>query len=98
MNFGFVEKPMESELRIICRILRKSVSKNKYIPMKKSINYDVHKLNVNFLHIQMQKIFEKKNCSIIFITLGLVIFFFSAVGHRTPHRAFKSFLKYMYLG
>ena len=44
--------------------------------------------------------YEKKNFTIVFVNLGLVLklFFFLAVGHRTPHIAFKSLLKHMYLG
>ena len=44
---------------------------------KQNINYNVHNLNGNFLHIQILKIFGEKKCSIISLTLGLVgnIFF-----------------------
>ena len=81
----------------LCRIFRKSFSKNKYVHMKKVINYNVHNLNSEFLHIKMQNI--KKNCTFTFFTLGLVgIIFFLTVDHRKPHRAFKSLLKYVYLG
>ena len=44
---------------ILFRTFRKSFSKNKCFHIK-NINYNVHKLNGNFLHIQMQNTFEKK--------------------------------------
>ena len=49
----------------------------------------------------MQKIKKKKQYQITFafLTLGLEgNFFLLAVDLRTPHRAFKSLLKHMYLG
>ena len=52
-----------------------------------------------FLHLLMHQMFEKKNCTIVLLTLELVgnyIFAWrSAIGH--PHMAFEIVLKNMYL-
>ena len=66
--------------------------------MKKTIIRNVHKGNSNVSLMLMRNISEK-NYTIVFLTLDLLgnNIFFLVVGHRTPHRAFKSLLKHMYL-
>ena len=91
--FLLLKKSFEIE---ICRIFRKTFRKRKYICKKN--NYNVHNFHDNFLHIKIQKIFEKIASSSSSPSNQQEIFFFLVLDHRTPHRAFKSLLKYMCLG